>query len=1529
MVRLDAEEVSSLTASRTLRVRLAAKWLLALATLGQVYAQAPRNPHGPIAFACENCHTTTSWAPLRAQLEFDHNRETKFALRGMHNNVKCTLCHVSKVFAEAGKRCADCHADLHRRQFGAQCENCHTVRGWKVATRSVQDHQGRFPLLGAHAAAICDSCHRGAATAVYTGLSTQCAACHLPQYQQAVTVNHQEANFPITCETCHSVDNWQVARFDHDRFTKFPLTGAHRGQSCVSCHVGGRFQATQADCLSCHATDFARTTNPNHIAAGFPKECATCHTSATWPGAKFDHGALTKFALAGAHAKTTCAACHVGGRFAGTPQTCVGCHTADFEHTTNPDHRKSNFSTECQTCHTTEAWQGAKFDHLLARFALTGKHTSVACSSCHVNSQFTGIPSTCVDCHRNVFEKTVSPPHVADGFPTDCSLCHTTVQWTGATFDHSRNRFPLTGKHATTTCAQCHSSGQYSGLNTACATCHLPDFQKTTNPNHAASGFPETCESCHTSTTQWTGAVFNHSATKFPLTGKHTTATCATCHVNSKFAGFGTACATCHLAEFQKTTNPNHAAAGFSTTCETCHTTTQWPGAVFNHSTTRFPLTGKHTTATCATCHVNSKFAGLGTACATCHLPEFQKTTNPNHAVSGFPVTCESCHTTTQWTGAVFNHSTTRFPLTGKHTTATCTACHVNGKFAGLGTACSTCHLPEFQKTTNPNHTSAGFTTTCETCHTTTQWTGAVFNHSATKFPLTGKHTTATCTACHVNGKFAGLGTACATCHLPDFQKATNPNHAAGGFPATCETCHTTTQWTGAVFNHNSFRFQLTGKHATVTCQQCHSSGQYATLPTTCVTCHLPKYQATTNPNHAAAGFPTTCETCHTTTQWPGAVFNHSTTRFPLTGKHTTATCTTCHVNGKFAGLGTACVTCHLPDFQKAANPNHASAGFPTTCETCHTTTQWSGAVFNHNNFRFPLTGKHATVTCQQCHSSGQYATLPTTCVACHLPKYQATANPNHAAAGFPTTCETCHTTSQWPGAVFNHSTTKFPLTGKHATATCATCHVNSKFAGLGTACATCHLPDFQKTTNPNHVAGGFPTTCETCHTTTQWTGAVFNHNNFRFPLTGKHGSVTCQQCHSSGQYATLPTTCVTCHLPKYQATTNPNHAAAGFPTTCETCHTTSQWPGARFDHNAATKYPLTGKHVTVACAQCHSGGVFKGLPSACVNCHLSKYQATTNPNHTAAGFPTTCETCHTTIQWPGAVFNHSTTRFPLTGRHGTVTCAQCHVNGVYKGLPMTCVSCHLAKYQATTTPNHVTAGFPQDCSLCHSTTQWPGAVFNHSTTAFPLTGKHATSVTCAQCHVNGVYKGTPRLCVDCHLAKYQATTAPNHAAAGFPTICETCHTTTQWPGAVFNHSTTAFPLTGKHTTTVCSKCHVNNVYRGTPKVCYTCHASAYSTTTNPNHAAAAFPTTCETCHTTIQWLGATFNHTWFPITTGNHRKGVWNTCADCHQNATNYKVFTCTTCHLQTNTDSKHRGVRNYVYNSTNCYSCHPQGRN
>src|SRR5579864_4643023 len=123
---------------------------------------APRakvtNPHGPLATPCANCHTYTSWKPIRSKPDFNHDL-TGYPLRGMHQNVGCVQCHTSMVFKNVSSQCADCHADIHRRQFGANCAQCHSVKGWQTSLQSIRNHDNRFPLVGAHSMVQCEECH--------------------------------------------------------------------------------------------------------------------------------------------------------------------------------------------------------------------------------------------------------------------------------------------------------------------------------------------------------------------------------------------------------------------------------------------------------------------------------------------------------------------------------------------------------------------------------------------------------------------------------------------------------------------------------------------------------------------------------------------------------------------------------------------------------------------------------------------------------------------------------------------------------------------------------------------------------------------------------------------------------------------------------------------------------------------------------------------------------------------------------------------------------------------------------------------------------------------------------------------------------------------------------------------------------------------------------------------------------------------------------------------------------------------------
>lgn len=650
------------------------------------------------------------------------------------------------------------------------------------------------------------------------------------------------------------------------------------------------------------------------------------------------------------------------------------------------------------------------------------------------------------------------------------------------------------------------------------------------------------------------------------------------------------------------------------------------------HSNTNFPLTGRHQTVACESCHIKGVFKGTPIACYDCHWVRRQD----DKFKTQLGTQCENCHRTISWAAVRWDHGAmTNMPLNGAHRTLGCESCHTGGRFETASVTCANCHQKDYAATTRPNHAAAGFPMQCEACHRPSDvaFSQARFDHDAS-FPLSGPHAAVTCANCHRNNVFRGTSRECASCHQADFTRAQNPNHVAAGFPATCELCHRPTQPTwnstpGGQFTHGFY--PLTGQHTQQTCVSCHRNNVFQGTPRDCVGCHRAAYDRTTAPNHAAAGFPVACESCHRTSDvgWKngGNGFNHS-QFFTLVGVHQLQACATCHRNNVYKGTPRDCAGCHLPLYERTTRPNHSQSGFPTTCENCHrpTDVNWNGGSFNHSSV-YPLAGRHASVDCVACHRNNTYRGTARECVGCHRADYDRTTTPNHAQAGIPTTCENCHRPSDtsWRNGSFNHNQV-FNLVGRHATAQCASCHVNGVYRGTARDCVGCHRTQYDRTTTPNHAQAGFSTQCDSCHraTDTAWTGVSFNHNQF-FQLQGRHASTACATCHRNGVYRGTPRTCVGCHQANYNATRSPNHAQSGFPTTCESCHlaTDTSWTQGRFSH---TRFPLSGRH-NVPCAQCHTSP-----PPAfnCLNCHTRS--ETDNEHRNRAGYryeSAACYSCH------------------------------------------------------------------------------------------------------------------------------------------------------------------------------------------------------------------------------------------------------------------------------------------------------------
>jgi hypothetical protein len=518
-----------------------------------------------------------------------------------------------------------------------------------------------------------------------------------------------------------------------------------------------------------------------------------------------------------------------------------------------------------------------------------------------------------------------------------------------------------------------------------------------------------------------------------------------------------------------------------------------------------------------------------------------------------------------------FDHRQAGYPLVEKHAAVACEKCHtpahmvpaerglikkkdLPNSFLGLSQDCVTCHEDVHKGQLGAD---------CQRCHNVTDWKQAKqFDHSKTKYPLTGMHAQVACEKCHFPSgpektvKFTGIKFgACIDCH-------TDPHK--GAFKGTCESCHTTASWkkvsASMQFDHSKTKYPLLGAHMKVACSDCHSGGDFKKLLAfaQCANCH------TTDPHKGqfqARASKGECSECHTVEGWKPSQFGvkeHATSHYPLEGKHAAVACDKCHTPAgkdtvykvKFA----ACTDCH----QDAHDKQFAAAPYQNRCEDCHTVKDFHRSTFTiakHKNTRFVLTGGHVAVACAECHKAGLAGRtdkiLPfhfedSTCTACHMDPHKGEFIERMAAKradGSAQGCEACHSTRSWIDIrSFDHSKTKFPLVGAHRGVACGECHKvlpgshEIQFKGAPKDCETCH-------TDPHggqFDAKGGITRCADCHVDQRWAPSTFDHDKrTQFPLTGGHANVACAMCHTLEReiqgkpvlfYKPTPKNCADCH---------------------------------------------------------------------------------------------------------------------------------------------------------------------------------------------------------------------------------------------------------------------------------------------------------------------------------------------------------------------------------------------------------------
>jgi hypothetical protein len=522
-------------------------------------------------------------------------------------------------------------------------------------------------------------------------------------------------------------------------------------------------------------------------------------------------------------------------------------------------------------------------------------------------------------------------------------------------------------------------------------------------------------------------------------------------------------------------------------------------------------------------------------------------------------------------------------------------------------------------------------------------------------------------------------------------------------------------------FDHSKTGYPLEGKHAGLDCKKCHTAERisaaerralankdlnrtYLGLSRDCVSCHTDEHHGQLSKD---------CQKCHTVSGWkPASKFNHGTAKYALTGAHERVACQKCHTSVaaekpyvKYTGIAFQnCMPCH-------ADPHKGA--FQNTCQTCHTTATWkqvrAQGNFDHSKTRYPLLGRHLTVACEKCHRGADFQkTLPfANCADCHAPDPHRGQFQGRKLGG---ECGECHDVNGYKPSLFTvamHAATNYPLEGQHEKVACGKCHLpkaaETLFKITATQCAACHA-DVHKGqfAGPPHN-----NRCEGCHTVQTFHSVKFTlaqHNETRFPLTGAHAAVPCNDCHktetSSGgvrliKYRFEDRTCTACHQDPHQgqfAERMAKKRADGSGAGCEACHNLANWHEiSGFDHST-TAFPLLGAHRAASCSACHHppnlqtsmrNVQFKGAPTKCEDCHEDPHAG----QFEKGKMVTSCGTCHNEARWRPSVFDHERqTTFSLAGAHQDVPCADCHkgarqVNGrrvvFYKPTPKECNACH------------------------------------------------------------------------------------------------------------------------------------------------------------------------------------------------------------------------------------------------------------
>jgi predicted CXXCH cytochrome family protein len=207
--------------------------------------------------------------------------------------------------------------------------------------------------------------------------------------------------------------------------------------------------------------------------------------------------------------------------YGNTPTACYSCHQADFTGTTNPNHVSFGLPNRLLHVPLDERLDLVVFQSRHNRLSADGRaHLTTPCATCHVNNNYTTLPTACYGCHQADWNGTNNPSARRGGLPHHLRYVPHNNRLVGRDLQSQQHAVPSDRRAYTVSCILCHVNNVFAGTPTACYSCHQADFTGTTNPNHVTAGWPTTCTTCHT-TTAWLPATLPASYhTFFPLNSR-------------------------------------------------------------------------------------------------------------------------------------------------------------------------------------------------------------------------------------------------------------------------------------------------------------------------------------------------------------------------------------------------------------------------------------------------------------------------------------------------------------------------------------------------------------------------------------------------------------------------------------------------------------------------------------------------------------------------------------------------------------------------------------------------------------------------------------------------------------------------------------------------------------------------------------------------------------------------------------------------------------------------------------------------